>query len=180
MITLTSYTGHYLVSCSKILNPLEFVITAIPSLIQNLYICQFTVYIYLVYLNLKILNYNLTRTKNIDEILEIRKMHELLCLSAKFFNRGFSMQILLVTGSDFVIFIINVYFCYNKFVNGYFKHRTSVFEPAILAFFSVQILLRIIVVSSICFIVEREFKRSMVLCFKTGLLHDKKIGSEVS
>ncbi|GJQ82678.1 putative gustatory receptor [Trypoxylus dichotomus] len=179
-----------MINLRKVLSPLEFLVSIIPTFVKNLYVSQFIVYVFLLYLEFKNLNDELVKIQLADgkdnsatkqRMVCIRQRHELLCLSGKCFNRGFSAQILLIIALDFVVFVVNLYFWYVKFVDEHFKRGTGyVIHTTALGIFSLYVLAHIVTVSGVCALTKKEAARSLDLCLKIGFLHDRNVSNEIN
>ncbi|KRT81660.1 hypothetical protein AMK59_5133 [Oryctes borbonicus] len=186
LTTLVLHLVNYIIRLRKISSP-EFVIYAIPTFIKSLYISQFTAYIFVLYLEFKDLNQSLVKMQFVEDLstkkimVNLRKRHELLCLSGRSLNRGFSAQILFIIAVDFVIFVMDLYVWYVNVVDERFKRRNGhAMDTAALTAFPLYILARIVVISGICAVTKQEARRSLDLCLKIGLLHDGRVSNEIN
>lgn len=163
LLVLILHWVTYFIRFNKELTPLEFSITLIPVFVKSLQVCQFTAYAFLLYLQFKSLNRGLIHMQESRdhlstklELIAIRKEHQLLCNSARLFNKAFSLQILIILAFDFVLFVVNLYICYSKFVDERFKASSSFRETITLSFFSIQILLHMVSIATMCFYTQKQ------------------------
>lgn len=175
LTTLVLHLARHIIRPRKKSSPLGIVIHAIPTFTKSLYISQFTAYIFVLYLEFKDLNQSLAKLQFAEEdikdclatkkiMVKLRRRHELLCLSGRSLNRGFSAQILFIITVDFVIFVMDLYVWYVNLVDERFKRRNGhAMDTVALTAFALHVLARIVVISGICAVTKQEVKESLCI-----------------
>lgn len=158
---------NYILYLSHAFGIIYFIITIIPILIKNLLLCQFVIYVFLIYLQFKSLNHVLTKmqtkyslykdVKNTKrDLIKLRRAHEILCSSGNCFNRAFSSQLWILLGTDFIVLVVSIYFCYNKFMGNGLHEADNFMQHITFYLFTIQILFRAMSLTVMCFLAEKE------------------------